>query len=134
MTSDPHADGVCYAPVPELTPAQQGVSARDRVLLYTRGMDVAPLLSLELALESLRRADPADPDIVMRELHSLLREHKIGQHLAGCDGAHLRSTPPMIRRPMIAEEMDRIPLLTALKRIFRKLGTAPDQQDKGSGA
>ena len=38
------------------TDANSLARARDRVLLYTRGMGVEPLLSVELALESMRRA------------------------------------------------------------------------------
>ena len=113
---------------------------RDRVLLYTRGMDVEPLASVEFALKSLRRAGSragsrgsaaeADPAAAMAELHALLRENHIDLHLTDADGQLLRSAPPMNRRRMVAEEMDRIPLLTSLKRFIRKLRGLPEKGRK----
>jgi hypothetical protein len=119
-------------------------------------MEIAPILGLELALETVRRvaAAPAPgaphaaageapassglsaeesrgPAAAMRELQALLHERRIGFHVTGPDGRELRSAPPMQRRPMIAEEMDITPLRSALKKFFRKLsGQTPD---KGKG-
>lgn len=108
-----------------------GLRARDRVLLYTRGMDVEPLAGLEYALDSLRRAGPqAGPTEAMTELRGLLREHDLSLRLTGPDGQLLRSVPAMNRRRMIAEEMDRLPLLTAVRRWLRRLAGLPN---KGRG-
>ena len=90
-----------------------------RLLLYVRGMEIDPVLGLELALQSLRRVAEGPPaeegpaPAAMRELHRLLRERKIDFRVAGRDGRDLCSAPPMRRRAMIAEEMDRTPIRTA---------------------
>jgi len=116
--SDPERDGA-------------RLHACDRVLLYVRGMDVDPLTGLEYALDSLRRADPqSGPAGAMRALHDLLRENGLSAGLADADGQLLRSMPPMNRRPMVAEEMDRLPLLTFVRRL---LGKPADPPDTGRG-
>lgn len=120
------------------TDANSLARARDRVLLYTRGMGVEPLLSVELALESMRRAasdgtplpggedvaDGADPATVvaMEGLRALFAERGIVPYLPDADGKLLRSMPPMNRRPMIAEEMDRSLLRRAARGLLRLLG------------
>lgn len=108
-----------------LQPMQEdnAARARDRVLLYTRGMAVDPVLGLELALESLRRAERAGPKddgihTAMNELHALLREKGIDLEVPDERGAPLRSAPPMTRRPMVAEEMDRSPLRRLAKKLL----------------
>lgn len=135
-------------------------SVCSRVLLYTRGMDLDPLFGLELALQSLRRADagggdrdaplPPAPDrplsdgetdaaaraalvSAMGELHALLRENNIGLHITTPDGGELRSAPPMNRKPMIAEEMDITPIRTALKKLFRKVSGSGSGASAGKG-
>lgn len=139
--------------VPPAAPSCHGISilpeeqpvcslkARDRVLLYTRGISVDPLLGAELALDALKRnsrkqrqeevvtinegpaaqthiALPTDEVCAaVEELFALLQERDMHLPLLDKNGQPLRSTPPMNRRPMIAEEMDR----SLLKRAFHKL-------------
>lgn len=109
------------------------LQARDRVLLYTRGMDVGAVASLKLALGALRRAEnidptprtaesaqaavqsveptngtpalPVPPERVMRELFSLLHESGMTTHLQDPSGERLQSMPPLNRRYMIAEPL-----------------------------
>ena len=82
---------------------------RDRVLLYLRGMDVPPLLALELALECLRRAEAAPEPLsvpaVMRELHALLRGNKLHTGWIDRQGPPRGSMPPLNRCSMIAEPL-----------------------------
>lgn len=105
------------------------IEARDRVLLYTRGMDMDPVFTVDLALQSLRRAEkeigrqPPLPDegdtgidATMRGLQELIRDNGIAQQVLGNDGLPLRSAPLMNRRAMVAEEMDFSPV----KRLFRR--------------
>ncbi|MDR0882825.1 MAG: hypothetical protein LBP55_09865 [Candidatus Adiutrix sp.] len=84
--------------------------ARDRLLLYVRGMDVPPLLSLELALEGLRRASAgAEPLTItgaMRELHSLLREKGLHTSWVEKYGPPPSSMPPFNRSSMVAEGLE----------------------------
>ncbi|MDL2316701.1 hypothetical protein LJC59_06435 [Desulfovibrio sp. OttesenSCG-928-A18] len=121
--------------------------ARDRALLYTRGLDIDPMSSVELALESLKRAGerwenrqndtlaslpggaapaaeagPSPAALVMEELHALLRERQIALRFTTSDGQLLRSTPPMNRKRMIAEDMDYSPLRRAVKSMHRVFG------------
>lgn len=128
---------------------------RDRVLLYTRGLGVEPFLSLDLALESLRRADArkkdlsspdtaatpapfseasgasvADMERAMEALYGLLREKDICLGYVDTRGEPLRSAPPMNRRSMIAEEMDRSPLRRILKRLESL--TRPGKEESAS--
>ncbi len=108
---------------------------RDRLLLFARGMDAEPLLSMEIATESMRRAQarsaahnvPLSPQAAMAELHGLLREKGITPQLANAEGQRLRSTPPMNRRPMVAEEMDR----SLLRLLARKIGLSPAREKTG---
>ena len=133
-----------------------GRSVCGRVLLYTQGMEIDPILGLELALHSLRRsgAVPAPetvrtgvntasagsspqgeniaPAVAMRELHALLRERNIGFRMTGRDGQKLSSAPPMRRRAMLAEEMDFTPLRSALKKLFRRLSGADTDEKRKS--
>ena len=91
---------------------QEAVTAklRDRVLLYLRGMDVPPLLALELALECLRRVEagqePREVGPVMKELHALLRENKLHTGWIDRPGPPRGSMPALNRCSMIAEPME----------------------------
>jgi hypothetical protein len=107
-----------------------------RILQYTRGLSLGPLLCLELSLECLRRtkvshgcsnqaADPvqdftAAPDFAsaMTELRRMLREKGLKATLYDQDGQPLRSSPPLNRRHMLPEDLDSSVLL----RIKKKLG------------
>lgn len=100
---------------------------RDRVLLYARGLDLEPVLAVQLALESMRGTGlergsyesegPALPR-VMNELRRLLDGQQRSLCVTDPRGAPLASMPPLNRRPMLAEEMDR----SLLKRTLKKLG------------
>lgn len=112
-----------------LAPSSAGRKARDRALLYLRGLDLPPVLSLELALEALRRTggDAGEPDIptIMAELHRLLREKGLHPEQTAEREPRLTSCPPMNRSSMIAEAMDTMllsGLLRRLTRLFRPAG------------
>lgn len=100
---------------------------RDRVLLYARGLDLEPVLAVQLALESMRGAGleqgscesegPALPR-VMNELRRLLDGRQRSLCVTDARGAPLASMPPLNRLPMLPEEMDR----SLLKRALKKLG------------
>ena len=56
-TPAPQEDAVADVTLPDFSlPDERGQRTRDRVLLYVRGMDVAPLRSLAFAAESLGRS------------------------------------------------------------------------------
>ncbi|CAK7011168.1 MAG: hypothetical protein DELT_02090 [Desulfovibrio sp.] len=59
-------------------PLAPDFSGRDRVLLYTRGMNLSPVRGVALALRSLRRAgEDAPAAIIMSELFATLRENRL---------------------------------------------------------
>ncbi|MDR2826097.1 MAG: hypothetical protein LBV76_04805 [Deltaproteobacteria bacterium] len=106
-----------------------------RILLYTRGLSLDPLLCLELSLECLRRTrvshtgddtanDPAQdftaaPDFAaaMDELHRMLREKGLKATLSDHGGMLLRSSPPLNRRHMLPEDLDSSVLLLLKKKL-----------------
>lgn len=55
--------------------------ARDRVLLYTRGLNIDPLLALELAVESLRRGGigHGDADVTNKKTPALSSDDATGE-------------------------------------------------------
>jgi len=82
----------------------------DRVLLYLRGMDIPPIRSLELALESFRRLEtdcstPVTMALAMKELHLLLRANNLHTGWINRSEPPRPSMPPLNRCSMIAEEM-----------------------------
>ena len=84
------------------------LQARDRVLLYTRGMELDPVRGVEIALESLRRAvsdrEPEHPLGVaeaMRALRAVLAEHGLKPEVEAPGGGRLVSGPPLQRSPMV---------------------------------
>lgn len=109
---------------------------RDRVLLYARGLDLEPVLAVDLALESMRKTglgrggpeagaqNNALPE-VMAEFRRLLEGQESSLRVADASGAPIVSMPPLNRRPMLPEEMDRSPVRRALKRVSALLGPAP---------
>ena len=109
------------------------LAARDRVLMYTRGMDIDPETGIALALESLRRAGKnADPNKVMRELFNLLQEKGQSQFMTGTEGRLLVCAPAMSRRSMIAKDMEQLSLIEAIRSRF--LGMIGLRKNKsGSG-
>lgn len=138
--SDPHSDRSPSGPNPPadqrssglkpdvippdaFPPDERGQRARDRVLLFVRGMDLPPLESVELARESLNRSGvDVSPAEAMRVLRDLLAEQGLAHSLQNSRGERQLSAPPMNRHPMIAEELDRKPWLTAIRRGFKRLG------------
>ena len=91
-------------------------SARDRVLMYTRGMDIDPETGVELALESLRRSEKdADPGRVMQKLFTLLHEKGQSQSLTDAEGHLLVCSPAMNRRAMVAKDLVPLSLMGSLR-------------------
>lgn len=128
----PHPAEDCPGPhcAGESLPDERGQRTRDRVLLYVRGMDIPPLRSLAFAAESLGRSGPeATQAEAMRSLREVLREEgRIEGRRYGLEDSEegrLDSAPPMNRRSMIAEELDRRPWLTALGRLFLGRAASP---------
>lgn len=111
------------APFPAHLPDERSARACDRVLLYTRGMELEPLDSVDMAREALLRAGehPSIPDTI-QSLRTLIREKGLAHGLLDDKGERLASAPPMNRQPMIAEPLDRSPWLTAVKRLGRRKG------------
>ncbi len=67
------------------------VQACNRLLLYMRGLDIRAQPSLQLAMESMRRAGPdADIGQIMAEMHGLLREHGVDLRVNDEQGRPLR--------------------------------------------
>lgn len=120
----------------ELSCREETARTRDRVLLYAAGLDLDPVLGVELALASMRKTgldcgvpdgraeSPGLPE-VMAEFRRLLDGHERSLCVADALGAPLVSMPPLNRRPMLPEEMDRSPVRRALKKMGALLGPAP---------
>ena len=75
-TPAPQKDSVAGSALQDFSlPDERGQRTRDRVLLYVRGMDVAPLRSLAFAAESLGRSgsSPSQAE-AMHSLWEVLRE------------------------------------------------------------
>ena len=102
----------------------QALAGRDRVLLYTRGMDIDPEEGVSLALQSLRRAGKgAAPDTVMEELFGLLRENNRAVPLESMDGNPIASMPPLNRRRVVPKGVEPLSFSMAVARWFRALFT-----------
>ncbi len=100
-------------------PERSLLAARDRVMLYLRGMDMGALPSLELAAKTMRRAGPeAGPEQAMAALWALLEKQNPSICLADSGGAILRSTPPLNRRPMLSGKMGELTLYGAGKKLL----------------
>lgn len=122
------------SPFPPHLPDERGQRSRDRVLLYTRGMEISPGESVELARECLRRAGGrASGAEAMDILRGLLIERGLAHGALDEKGRRLLSAPPMNRRPMIVEHLDRAPWLTALRhglnRLLHPFGGKTRKQD-----
>lgn len=98
------------AAVSGVAAGESDAAVLDRVLLYLRGMDVSPVQSLELALESFRRLEagsiPLSMPSAMKELHALLRENKLRTAWINGSEPPRPSMPPMNRCSMVAEKME----------------------------
>lgn len=118
------------------TPSSKSLAARDRVLLYTRGMDIEPEDGVGLALESLHRAGhDAGPDKVMKELFGLLRENGGHPAVAENESAPLVCTPPMNRRTVLPKDMEPLSLTAAIikwcRAVFRRMPKKDATKDEG---
>ena len=97
-------------------------AGRDRVLLYTRGMEIDPIAGVDLALESLKRAgDSSPPSEVMGKLYEILDEKNYSFILKNSDGSHLKSVLPINRRHVIANDMAKFSFSAALFSYFRNI-------------
>lgn len=104
------------------SPASPGFAGRDRVLLYTRGMNLSPTQGVALALRSMRRAGEYAPaPKVMAELFLTFQENEVPLAITTEDGIPFVSAPPMNRRTMIAEDMIQLSLSGALKKLLASL-------------
>jgi len=110
--------------------------AQQRVLLYVRSLNLPAQKTLELALESLRRAKnesthSSGADVAattMRALHELMAEQGI-QPLERClrqgaDSAsralEITSMPPLNRESMVPEVIDRQPWFSFISSGFKR--------------
>ncbi|MDD2453901.1 MAG: hypothetical protein PHS90_08435 [Synergistaceae bacterium] len=106
------------APSPaDVTPAQR--AARDRVMLYIRGLDLPPSKGLRLAARSMEE-EPSSPGEAMDALELLLDKEGLLPGLPGERGQNIPSFPPLNRSVMVAEEMDRVPWRTSFFRFLRR--------------
>jgi hypothetical protein len=94
-------------------------AARDRVLLYIKGLDLPPAEGLSLAARSLEEA-PLSPAGAMDALERLLREEGFSPDILDRGGRRISSFPPLNRTVMVAEEMDRLPWRTSFVRFLRR--------------
>lgn len=100
--------------------------ACDRVTLYARGLGLGAVPSLQLAMESMRRAgEGASLEAVMREMHELLDEHGIGLRLLDRRGDALHSGPPMNRRSMVSEGVSRASVFSWARKSAHRILIAP---------
>lgn len=110
--------------------------ALQRVMVYLRALSLPPVLSLELALEALRKAGEGWSleregnlaGFTMQTLWQILASRGIGFTGPGGGPAQEGETivavmPPLCRHPMIPEELDRRPWITAVVSGFRQART-----------
>ena len=108
------------------------MAARDRVLLYTRGMDIDPEDGLALALESLRRAGPgATPEKAMLALFSLLQEKEHALPMPGANNEPLVSVPPISRVTLLPKDMEPLSFSTAFMQWLRAITSRPKNNKEG---
>jgi hypothetical protein len=114
--------------------------ARDRALLYTRGMDIDAVHSVEVALKSLRRSQAVEilpdganggqsPDAhgtarVMTALFAIAEEMHLPLFITDARGNRLVSAPPMNRRPMIADPIGNPGIVSGIRRGLSSLRRA----------
>lgn len=112
-------------------PSPQSLAGRDRVLLYTRGMDIDPEDGVSLALQSLRRAGHnAAPARVMGEMFALLRENAHSPRIQDADGNPLVSAPPLNRSRVVPKGVEPLSFSMAVARWFRSMRTALNDRIK----
>jgi hypothetical protein len=133
MTTDNAYTDNTPNPYPSM-PDMESLLARDRVLLYIRGMDLNTVHSAELALKSLRRAgstiplakdgtpvpeaERQSPTVeVMDSLYTIMRDMAVPLYITDEHGKKLTCAPPMNRRAVIAQPMNTLRLLPQFKRL-----------------
>ena len=101
----------------QVHPDEHALRVRDRVLLYVRGMSLPTMETLDVAASALRQArDDASTSETMDSLREILLkrgELPVRPEPFAC--------PPVVRRSMVAGELDRAPWLTAAGRALRGL-------------
>ena len=113
-------------------PDSARMATRDRVLLYTRGMDIDPEGGLALALESLRRSGhDATPEKAMRELFALIQESGYSPLVPGENNAPLVSSPPMSRVTLLPKDMEPLSFFAAVRKWFYNLVRPRKQHEEG---
>ncbi len=96
-------------------------AARDRILLYIRGMDIDPESGVALALEGMRKAGPdAAPDKTMEALFGLM-EQAGPPMIHDADGRSLVCTPPLHRSVVVAREMEPLSFGALLGKVLRRV-------------
>lgn len=106
--------------------AKTAFAGRDRALLYTRGMDVDPLESVDLVRQSLAEAGPeASPGEVMEKLFALLRKTRREPVVLNDDDRPVVCSPPMNRSVVLAKDMEQLSLCGMIADIFRKKAATP---------
>lgn len=99
------------------------VHACNRLLLYMHSLDMRALPSLELAMESMRRAGgEAGLEAIMDEMHTQLREHGVELQIRDSQGRLLRSAAPMNRRSMLSGDVSRNSLYKWMRTVIGKTG------------
>lgn len=96
--------------------------ARDRVLLYTRGMNIPPDMGVELALQSMRGAGPdAEASAVMEELFAILRETGMAAVMPEQRDEPIASAPPIHRTTVLPRDMEPLSFTAAALLWLRNL-------------
>lgn len=108
---------------------EKAAKIRDRVLLYARGLDIDPVLALNLALQSMREGgcdqsagvERYTPHLAgaMSSFRRLLHAQGHSGQVVDPAGRPLRSMPPINRSSMLPEDMN----CFSIKRFFKKLGS-----------
>ncbi len=96
--------------------------ARNRVLLYTKGIPLPPTESVALALEALQKADatPSCTSYMQHSMHTLqqlLTEKNIPFSITTQHGQKLQNTPPLNKSTMLPEGFEH----NILQRIWQKI-------------
>ena len=103
------------------TAVNAAFAGRDRALLYTRGMDIDPVKSVSIVMESLSRSgNDAPPSAVMGELFHILQAGCTDTIIHDKIGEPLTSAPPINRTHVLAKDVEPLSLTGALAVFFRK--------------
>ena len=112
-------------------PSANIFAGRDRVLLYTRGMEIDPVQGVSLALKALRLAGPgAGPGRVMEEMFHILHNNDVMPDVRDAQGRLIASAPPMNRSIVVADDMEQLSLSGAIAHFFRSRFAPPGGGEK----